>query len=307
MVINKGDDYILKLEVKDDKGNKINPKEKASFYVRVYTSNKSNYLQFTKNDIVTCDCGCCNARLYIDGLKLASLESGVIAYTYGWGTSNDNFGDGEYNRSQTKYTDDYYKNDGYTPSIPDTPSNPADNPYIYPAYVGVIQNKELSTLTMSLDYVKELMKAGKADIGKIQDDYVRWDANIDYSGDTQNIFILVPANFPSLFVMDTTTQQFTIGAFDITNNISMDYDGTEVIYTLYVYKQDLVRFSARIKFGFSENIEEYVKQHPNPTILDALNKEIARATSREDELDERIDNLIYVEGDTLYINTNSNG
>lgn len=304
MIIQKGDDYILKLEIKDEKGCRINPKEKASFYVKVFTSNKSNYLQFNKNDVTICECGCCNARLYIDALKLKSLESGVIAYTYGWGVSNDRFGDGEYNRSQTKYTDDYFKNDGYTPSIPDTPSNPADNPYIYPAYVGAIPNNELPYLNMSVDYIKELMKAGKAEIGKIQDDYVRWDANIEYSGDTQNVFILVPSNFPSLFVMDTTAQQFTIGAFDITNNISMDYDGSEVLYTLYVYKQDLARFSGRIKFGFSEDIEEYVKQHPNPTILDALNKEIARAIGREDEIDNRIDNLIYVEGSSLYINTN---
>ena len=167
MIIQKGDDYILKLEIKDEKGCRINPKEKASFYVKVFTSNKSNYLQFNKNDVTICECGCCNARLYIDALKLKSLESGVIAYTYGWGVSNDRFGDGEYNRSQTKYTDDYFKNDGYTPSIPDTPSNPADNPYIYPAYVGAIPNNELPYLNMSVDYIKELMKAGKAEIGKI--------------------------------------------------------------------------------------------------------------------------------------------
>lgn len=304
MIITKGDDYILKLEIKDEKGNKINPKEKASFYVKVFTSDKRNYLQFNKADIVLCECGCCNARLFIDGSKLKSLESGVIAYTYGWGTSNGNFGDGEYNRSQTKYTDDYFKNDGYV--IPDKPSDtPSDTPYLYPAYVGVIQNKELSTFTMSIDYIKRLMDAGKAEIGKVIGDIVRWDANIDYDGDTQNIFLLVPANFPPFYVLDTTTQQFTIGAFDTYNNIIMDYDGTAIGYTLYIYKQDLVHFSGRFKFGFKENIEEFVSQHPNQTLQGALDAEILRATTRENEIDKRIDNLIYIEGNDLYINANT--
>ena len=87
MIINNGDDYILKLKLKDERGNDINPKEKASFYVRVFTINKNKYIEFTQEDIIGCDYDC--FRIFVDSTKLASLESGVISYIYGWGVSNN--------------------------------------------------------------------------------------------------------------------------------------------------------------------------------------------------------------------------
>jgi len=39
------------------------------------------------------------------------LESGVIAYIYYWEKEDGNYEDGQYNQSDTVYTDYYYKTD----------------------------------------------------------------------------------------------------------------------------------------------------------------------------------------------------
>lgn len=106
MIIETGSDLIITLDLKDDKGTRIRVSTKPSFYVKVFTADKNNYLYFDKAQI---KCTSSNDTLYISSAKLATLESGVIAYTYGYGVSDDNFEDSEYNRSQTVYTDYYFK------------------------------------------------------------------------------------------------------------------------------------------------------------------------------------------------------
>ena len=51
MIINRGDDLILRLHLKDDKGKRIRVEEKPSFYVKVFTSNKKNCLLYYKEQI----------------------------------------------------------------------------------------------------------------------------------------------------------------------------------------------------------------------------------------------------------------
>lgn len=107
MTIDKGSDLILK--IKDERGNGIRVSNKASFFIRVFTNNPSQYLEYVKDDVKECND---YDTIHIPAYKLMELDSGVIAYTYGWGVNDNNFEDGEYNRIKTVYTNFYFKNDG---------------------------------------------------------------------------------------------------------------------------------------------------------------------------------------------------
>ena len=120
MIIENGSDLLLVLNLTDEKGNRIRVDTKNSFTIRVFTAERSNYLEYNKTDIVsTSD----NDKLYLNSNELETLESGVIAYTYMYGVGDKNFNDGEYNNQKTVYTDYYFKNSGCSIG---TPSNPVD-------------------------------------------------------------------------------------------------------------------------------------------------------------------------------------
>lgn len=120
MIIENGSDLLLVLNLTDEKGNRIRVNTKNSFTIRVFTVERSNYLEYNKTDIVsTSD----NDKLYLNSNELETLESGVIAYTYMYGVGDKNFNDGEYNNQKTVYTDYYYRNSG---SSIGAPSNPVD-------------------------------------------------------------------------------------------------------------------------------------------------------------------------------------
>ena len=117
MIIENGSDLLLVLNLTDEKGNRIIVNTKNSFTIRVFTVERSNYLEYKKTDIVsTSD----NDKLYLNSNELETLESGVKAYTYMYGVDDKNFNDGEYNNQKTVYTDYYFKNI----SINTEPSNP---------------------------------------------------------------------------------------------------------------------------------------------------------------------------------------
>lgn len=120
MIIENGSDLLLVLNLTDEKGNRIRVNTKNSFTIRVFTAERSNYLEYNKTDIVsTSD----NDKLYLNSNELETLESGVIAYTYMYGVGDKNFNDGEYNNQKTVYTDYYYRN---SDSSICAPSNPVD-------------------------------------------------------------------------------------------------------------------------------------------------------------------------------------
>ena len=95
MIVNNGDDLTLT----------ISSTEKIT-KVKVFTANPNKYIlikEFTKvND---------GYNLYISADQLDNLESGVIAYIYYWEKEDGNYEDGQYNQSDTVYTDYYYKTD----------------------------------------------------------------------------------------------------------------------------------------------------------------------------------------------------
>lgn len=119
MIIENGSDLLLVLNLTDEKGNRIIVNTKNSFTIRVFTVERSNYLEYNKTDIVsTSD----NDKLYLNSNELETLESGVIAYTYMYGVDDKNFNDGEYNNQKTVYTDYYFKNISNSAA----PSNPVN-------------------------------------------------------------------------------------------------------------------------------------------------------------------------------------
>lgn len=120
MIIEKGNDLVLK--IKDEKGNGIRVSNKSSFFIRVFTNDKNNYLEYDKSDVKEIND---YDTVFISATDLAKLESGVIAYTYGWGISSYDFEDGEYNRTKTIYTEFYFKNDGVA-NEPVNPVNPSN-------------------------------------------------------------------------------------------------------------------------------------------------------------------------------------
>ena len=119
MIIENGSDLLLVLNLTDEKENRIIVNTKNSFTIRVFTVERSNYLEYNKTDIVsTSD----NDKLYLNSNELETLESGVIAYTYMYGVDDKNFNDGEYNNQKTVYTDYYFKNISNSAA----PSNPVN-------------------------------------------------------------------------------------------------------------------------------------------------------------------------------------
>ena len=118
MIVERGTDYILYLNLKDDDGAAMRVAECATFSIRVFTNDKKKYLLFDKNNVVNkgdYDCICISAD------QLEGLPSGVISYTYYYSINDSNFADDkQYNRNKTVYTEDYFMND----FLNTAPSNP---------------------------------------------------------------------------------------------------------------------------------------------------------------------------------------
>jgi hypothetical protein len=52
MIIERGTDYILKLNLKGDDGAAMKVADLASFSIRVFTSDPKKYLLFDRNNVV---------------------------------------------------------------------------------------------------------------------------------------------------------------------------------------------------------------------------------------------------------------
>ena len=146
MIIEKGSDLVLRL--KDDKGNGIRVANKPSFFIKVFTSDKNTYLEYSKDEVVERNDF---DTIAITADKLAELGSGVIAYTYGWGISDSTFEDGEYNKIKTIYTDFYFKNTDDNTRVPSdsTTGNSGDLKDLQNEIEGI--NKRLNNHTIEVD------------------------------------------------------------------------------------------------------------------------------------------------------------
>lgn len=105
MIIQKGSDLIINLVQTAD-------------LVRIFTTDESKCIE--KRNVT-------DIQLHIESDELAKLASGVIAYSYYYYVTDDDFSDRKYNKIDTVYTDYYYRdgdeqgvlNSDVTPTVTD--------------------------------------------------------------------------------------------------------------------------------------------------------------------------------------------
>ena len=79
--------------------------------------------------------------------------------------------------------------------------------------------------------------------------------NFSSPNDPKQILIAVPANYPDIVEMSTSSQQFSTDAFNIVNQISLNVtlatgDSKSILYKYMVYKQPIVTLSTKVTFKF---------------------------------------------------------
>ena len=205
MIIENGSDLLLVLNLTDEKGNRIIVNTKNSFTIRVFTVERSNYLEYKKTDIVsTSD----NDKLYLNSNELETLESGVIAYTYMYGVDDKNFNDGEYNNQKTVYTDYYFKNI----SINTEPSNPVkeldnlgdgSNDIIF---IGLMDESDKDK-QITYSYLSGLLAKDNHNNKVFKPTTLPITVRTNFEGDVAKaFFILVPKNHPNLYSLSSGYQ-----------------------------------------------------------------------------------------------------
>ena len=208
MIIENGSDLLLVLNLTDEKGNRIIVNTKNSFTIRVFTVERSNYLEYKKTDIVsTSD----NDKLYLNSNELETLESGVIAYTYMYGVDDKNFNDGEYNNQKTVYTDYYFKNI----SINTEPSNPVkeldnlgdgSNDIIF---IGLMDESDKDK-QITYSYLSGLLAKDNHNNKVFEPTTLPITVRTNFEGDVAKaFFILVPKNHPNLYSLSSGYQCYT--------------------------------------------------------------------------------------------------
>lgn len=121
MEIKKGSDLILILRLEDIKGRPLRVKDTAHIKIYVWTANRNNYLVFNKRDILTegnVD------RIAIPSDFMNTLETGVVCYTYDYAMWDSSFKhtDCMYNKVKEVVTDLLWENSNYN-QIPANPIN----------------------------------------------------------------------------------------------------------------------------------------------------------------------------------------
>ncbi|MCF0115983.1 MAG: hypothetical protein HUJ56_11575 [Erysipelotrichaceae bacterium] len=102
MKIESGSDLVLNLDLG------VNLDDIVALEVNVFTTDKNQCITYKAEDIE-------GNSIYISASKLATLDSGVISYTYNYALPDDNFADAKYNKIGTKHTDYYFVNTGLVP------------------------------------------------------------------------------------------------------------------------------------------------------------------------------------------------
>lgn len=109
MEITNGSDFIVILNLEDIKGQPLRVADTVKFKLYVWTTNRNNYLEFDREEILTegnVD------RVAIPELYMNTLESGVICYSYDYGKWDSAFHttDCIYNKVKVVTTDVYWQN-----------------------------------------------------------------------------------------------------------------------------------------------------------------------------------------------------
>lgn len=121
MEFRKGSDMILILNLEDIKGKPLRVNDTAKFELYVWTSNRNNFLKFTKRDILkegNVD------RVAIPDYMINTLETGVLCYTYSYAKMDSAFNhtDCMYDKVKVVTTDLMWRNQNFN-EIPANPIN----------------------------------------------------------------------------------------------------------------------------------------------------------------------------------------
>lgn len=127
-----------------------------------------------------------------------------------------------------------------------------------PVFVGLLPKWKFGN-TVTMDYLKELVTQDTegtqnrflnegSDVKSFTFKYKFEDAELRHP------FIVIPASYPDLESMTTSSQKFGIEAFDVINMIPLHIDGVEkdVIFKQYIYKQALSSLNQEVTFNFSK-------------------------------------------------------
>lgn len=125
-----------------------------------------------------------------------------------------------------------------------------------PIFVGLLPKQKFAS-TITMDYLKELELQDSEGtqnrfISKANDKvpikftYKFQDPQLRYQ------FIVLPAEYPDLVSLNTSTQRFGIEAFDIIDQIPLHINGLEndIIFKIYVYRQALSNIDQEITYNF---------------------------------------------------------
>lgn len=125
-----------------------------------------------------------------------------------------------------------------------------------PVFIGLLPKWEFgNVLTM-----ERLIELNNEDIEGTQNRFLNYDKNlrkIIFKYKFQDIqlrhpFVVIPESYPNLDTMTTSSQNFSIDAFDIIDMIPMKIEGitNDIIYKIYIYKQALSNLNQEVTFNF---------------------------------------------------------
>lgn len=128
----------------------------------------------------------------------------------------------------------------------------------YKAFIGIIPQFETAS-TINWDRLIELSNSDPVNnqffdtgVDSISNLSIRY----NFSGDPSQIFIAIPANYPDIIEMATSSQQFGIGAFNVIQQIPINIELSNgetksILYKYFVYKQPIVTLSTKVTFKFN--------------------------------------------------------
>lgn len=130
----------------------------------------------------------------------------------------------------------------------------------FATFIGIIPKYETAS-TISWDRLVELANSDPTNNKffstreeSISDLELRY--NFETPGDPKQIFVAVPADYPDIVEMATSSQQFGIDAFNVVQQVPLNIklqNGVikTMLYKYFVYKQAIVTLSTKVTFKFA--------------------------------------------------------
>ena len=248
MEIKKGSDLILILHIEDIKGKPLRVADTADFKLYVWTSNRNNYLTFKKRDLLL------NGnvdRVAIPDYYMNTLETGVVCYTYDYAIRDSAFQhtDCMYNKVKEVVTDFNWVNSNYN----EIPANPIN--YQTLEYLKDLIEDESIKRTKAIGELKHYVECEYTD--RLADEIKRSN-EVDIE-----MHKLIKANKADSDSADKAIEDKLNEEIRRSNEVDMQ----------------LHKLIKENKEGASDKIDEATN-----TLNTALNNEISRATTKENEI-----------------------